>query len=498
MYQLIWTSCILYTANTNWGSFDFLYLLIIFMLLTALTLVIAKLRKLKQENIQLTLYSKQTSLPNKSFLLQSVEKSPALFPIQNMTLLYIDIDDFKSINELKGFDFSDLLLSKVGERLTALSKPKGQVYHMNQDEFVVLFTNTPRKGIGEIMAINILAGFKDSFEIAGNLIYLNLSIGIVDHPSSNDNMQQVITAAEAAMYHAKQTGKDRYVVFNLSLRQAIKNETRIQNHLRQAIEQDEFEIYYQPQLDLAFDRIDGFEALLRWTSREMGSIPPDQFIKVAETTHLIVPLGNWVLRKACAFLKKLEKMGYGPLNMSINVSVVQLMQADFVSAVQETLNFLDLAPEHLELEITESILIETLQLVRPKLEQLRDFGVRIALDDFGTGYSSFGYLSQIPITTLKLDKSFTDKIGTNQEGLMESLLYLCKRLELSTVAEGVEKNHQLSYLKEKECEKMQGFLFSKPLPEQGIIDLLKSAPTLFDEPYPQQVRATNQRKDKKV
>lgn len=170
-------------------------------------------------------------------------------------------------------------------------------------------------------------------------------------------------------------------------------------------------------------------------------------------------------------------MGYGPLNMSINVSVVQLMQADFVSTVQETLEFLELAPEHLELEITESMLMETLHLVLPKLEQLKEYGVRIALDDFGTGYSSLSYLSQMPISTLKLDKSFTDKIGTNQEGLIESILYLCKRLDLSTVAEGVEKNYQLSYLKKQECQKMQGFLFSKPLPEQGIIDLLKSAPT---------------------
>lgn len=474
--------------TAKWDSIHILFLLVIVMLLTVLAWITAKLCKLKQKNTQLTLYSKQTSLPNKNFLLQIIEKNPDRYPVENMTLLYIDVDHFKSINELKGFDFSDLLLSGISERLVALTKPKGQVFHIGQDEFLVLFTNTTHRGIGEIMATNILAGFKDSFEIAENTIYLNLSIGIVEHGSSNMDIPQMISAGEAAMYRAKQTGKGRYVVFNQSLFQAIKNETLIQNHLRQAIEQDEFEVYYQPQLDLAFDRIDGFEALLRWTNKELGSIPPNQFIKVAETTHLIVPLGNWVLRKACAFLKKLETMGYGPLNMSINVSVVQLMQADFVSTVQETLEFLELAPEHLELEITESMLMETLHLVLPKLEQLKEYGVRIALDDFGTGYSSLSYLSQMPISTLKLDKSFTDKIGTNQEGLIESILYLCKRLDLSTVAEGVEKNYQLSYLKKQECQKMQRFLFSKPLPEQGIIDLLKSAPTLFDDPYPQKNR----------
>ena len=228
------------------------------------------------------------------------------------------------------------------------------------------------------------------------------------------------------------------------------------------------------------DRIDGFEALLRWTSKELGPIPPDEFIKVAESTHIIHSLGMWVLRSACTFLKKLEKMGYSPLNISVNVSVMQLLKDDFVTTVRETLEFLELAPEHLELEITESMLMKSLHLIIPKLQELREIGVRIAIDDFGTGYSSLSYLSQIPVTTLKLEKSFIDKIGTEQEGLTESILYLCRQLNLNTVAEGVEKNHQVSYLKEKGCQKMQGYLFSKPLPEQGILDLLKSAPTLFD------------------
>ena len=179
------------------------------------------------------------------------------------------------------------------------------------------------------------------------------------------------------------------------------------------------------------------------------------------------------------FSQKLEKMGYSPLNISVNVSVIQLMQDDFVPTVQETLEFLTW-PRAFGTEITESMLIKSLQLVLPKLEQLRRIGVRIALDDFGTGYSSRSYLSQIPITTLKLDKSFVDKIGTEQESLTESILYLCKQLNLDIVAEGVEHNYQASYLKRMKCHKMQGYLFSRPLPEQGIIDLLKSAPTLFD------------------
>jgi EAL domain-containing protein (putative c-di-GMP-specific phosphodiesterase class I) len=301
-------------------------------------------------------------------------------------------------------------------------------------------------------------------------------------------IEKIITAAQIAMYHAKEVGKNYYYVYKPDLSLDLEKRTNIQNHLRLAFERNEFEIYYQPQLDLDFDRIDGFEALLRWTSKDLGPIPPGEFIKIAESSHLINSLGIWVLRSACTFLKKLEGKGYHPLNISVNVSVMQLMQDDFVTMVQETLEFLELAPEHLELEITESMLMKSFQILAPKLEQLRKMGVRIALDDFGTGYSSLSYLSQIPITTLKLEKSFIDKIDTEQEGLTDGILYLCKQLNLNTVAEGVEKNSQVSYLKRMGCRRMQGYLFSKPLPEQGILDLLKSAPTLSDDPYPRQAQ----------
>ena len=190
--------------------------------------------------------------------------------------------------------------------------------------------------------------------------------------------------------------------------------------------------------------------------------------------QLIIPLGAWVLRSSCTFLKKLEQMGYASLGVSVNVSVTQLMQNDFVALVQETLEFLEIAPGRLELEITESILMESFQLVRPRLEELRKIGVRIALDDFGTGYSSFSYLAQIPITTLKLDKSFIDHIGTGQEALIESVIYLCRKMDLCVVVEGVEKDSQLNYLREQGCQKIQGYLFSKPLSQGEILNLLRS------------------------
>lgn len=455
-------------------------------LLSILIIQITIIQKLKENNLQLQLFSTQTPLPNRTALYQDLKKSLSKYGAQNTAILYVDIDKFRYIHVIEDHDYADLVLTKVSERLVALAQPKGKVYHLSEDKFIVLFPNTCRRGMSEVLAANILAGFKERFEILGNEIYINLNIGIVDNPPVDMPVSKIITAAEVAMHHAHQKGKNQYSVYSPSLSQALKQRTDIQNHLRLAFERNEFEIYYQPILDLDFDSIDGFEALIRWKSKELGEVPPSYFIEIAENTHLIEHLGTWVLRKSCAFLKKLEKMGYSPLNMSVNVSVVQLMQDDFVTTVQETLEFLDLSPEHLELEITESTLMQSYDLVLPKLKQLRDIGVRIALDDFGTGYSSLSYLSQLPINTLKLDKSFIDKIGTDHESLTESLLYLCKQLDITIVAEGVEKDSQVSYLKRMNCDKMQGFLFSKPMTEADAITLLKSASTLFDEPFPPQ------------
>lgn len=458
-------------------------LLIIAILLIVCAVFVRRAGKLKKENRQIRFISEQTSLPNKNSLFRNIKENPSLYPLNEVTLLYVDIDNFRYINDAEGYDTGNRLLRQVSERLIALSKPKGQVYHLGEDAFAILFPNPGQRGLGEIMAAHVLAGFKISFDIDGHAYHINLSIGVVDRPSESTGFQEMLSDAEIAMYHAKESGGNRYIVYRRCLRRDFIEQYSIYNHLRHAIERHEFEICYQPQLDLAFDRIDGFEALLRWTNRDLGPVSPDQFIRAAEDTHLIVPLGNWVLRNACHFIRKLEDMGYSPLSVSVNISIIQLMQDDFVPTVQETLEFLELAPERLELEITESLLMESLDTVLPKLEELRGLGVRIALDDFGTGYSSLSYLAQIPITTLKLDKSFTDIIGSRQEGLMEGILYLCKKLNLSTVAEGVEKNSQLNYLREMGCQKMQGYLFSKPVSENEVLDLLQSAPTLFDQPF---------------
>ena len=258
---------------------------------------------------------------------------------QNTAILYVDIDKFRYIHVIEDHDYADLVLTKVSERLVALAQPKGKVYHLSEDKFIVLFPNTCRRGMSEVLAANILAGFKERFEILGNEIYINLNIGIVDNPPVDMPVSKIITAAEVAMHHAQQKGKNQYSVYSPSLSQALKQRTDIQNHLRLAFERNEFEIYYQPILDLDFDSIDGFEALIRWKSKELGESASQLFYRNSRKHPFNRAFGHLGAAQVLCISKKLEKMGYSPLNMSVNVSVVQLMQDDFVTTVQETLEF---------------------------------------------------------------------------------------------------------------------------------------------------------------
>ncbi|NLD49536.1 MAG: EAL domain-containing protein, partial [Clostridiaceae bacterium] len=253
-----------------------------------------------------------------------------------------------------------------------------------------------------------------------------------------------------------------------------KERMLIEKHLRTAMKGNEFFIYYQPQIDMSNGKISGFEALLRWNNKELGFVSPVKFIGIAEETHLIVPIGEWVLKNACSFLKQLHKRGYSDLIMAVNVSILQLMQEDFVDIVQRTLEAEKIDPKCLELEITESVMMESYQAVGDKLKRLKMIGVKIALDDFGQGYSSLSYLKQLPINTLKIDKSFIDSIDSENcnDSITGTIVMIGLKLGLTVIAEGVENQEQLEYLKKHKCHKVQGFLFSKPLPEEAAVNLL--------------------------
>ncbi|KGE20175.1 hypothetical protein PWYN_13170 [Paenibacillus wynnii] len=415
-----------------------------------------------------------TGLPNKLALYENASQFIRTDSSGHAALLFVDIDNFKYINDTMGHGFGDRLIVKASQRLISIVGEEGVVYRFGGDEFIILLYPLSGAASIKLMAGRILSGFKKAVEMDNSLLHISASIGISVYPEHGNDIMELVKRADIAMYKAKDAGKGKYVIFDQPLNDDFSERMNIEKQLYAAMEQQEFELYYQPQVDLAQNKITGLEALLRWNSPVLGYVSPLKFIKVAEDSHIIIPLGAWVLQKACDFLKKLHGQGFTELTMSVNISMLQLLQTDFNELVVDTLQASGLEPHYLELEITESVLVESYDYVSDKLKQLRDLNIKIALDDFGTGYSSLSYLTHLPISTLKIDKSFIDTIrtGTNQSTLVEEIILIGKRMSMSVVAEGVEKTGQLEYLQEQGCDKIQGYLFSRPLAADAIVELL--------------------------
>ena len=416
-----------------------------------------------------------TGLPNRTSLLENADKYFPPHQDKINALLFIDIDNFKNINDSIGHVCADQLICKVSDRLTSLLKKDCYLYKSSGDEFIVVLHNICEKDDAEVFAAHILAGFKEKFIISGCTLHVSLSIGIAMHHCQGDDVEELLKFADNAMYQAKGLGGNNYVVYDNLMKETFSERLIIEKHLNTAPDKNEFELYYQPQLDLKENKIRGFEALLRWKSPELGFVPPLSFIKIAEETHLIIPLGFWVMRCACAFLKDLHSKGYKNLTISINISMLQIHQNDFINLVMDTPEFYGLEPCSVELEITETVLMESYDLIGPKLESLKENGVRIALDDFGQGYSSFSNLRQLPISTIKIDKSFIDDIIDSEENsLAEHIVRMGRRMGMCVVAEGVENKEQLQYLKRHECDLIQGYLFSRPVPRDEAMKLIEA------------------------
>jgi diguanylate cyclase (GGDEF)-like protein len=437
-------------------------------------LKVNEMNRLGEEKLTfLAYYDSLTGLKNK---LSLYENSKHVFtPHQGkVALLFIDIDNFKYVNDTMGHAFGDQLIVKVSERFTSLLRSNHSIYRLSGDEFIMIMQDVQERKDAENLASYLQAQFSQEFIIQNIILHISLSIGIVLYPEHGNDLEQLLKYADIAMYRAKDAGRKKYVIYDQIMNEVFTERVNIEKYLHKALENNEFEVYYQPQLDLKTNKITGFEALLRWKSPELGSVSPMKFIKVAEDTHFIIPLGTWVLKKACAFLKKLNEKGYEDLAVSVNISILQLLQTDFNSIVDETLQEMQLKPECLELEITESILMESFDSIGSRLEKLSKKNIKIALDDFGKGYSSLNYLKQLPITTLKVDKCFIDSITDKEEdSLTGHIVTIGKSMGMCVVAEGVEVQEQLEYLIQHNCDKMQGYLFSKPVPEEDLIKLLE-------------------------
>ena len=458
-----------------------IFVIAVFVLLLAFIFVlifnISKIKRMKETLTQsheklayLAYYDSLTGLPNKLSLYEDT-KSLIMDGNKKAAFIYLDIDNFKYVNDTLGHAVGDHLIMKVGERLSSL---KGKVYRLSGDEFIMFLSDVQGVDDVESFAESVLSRFTEEFEILNIVLHISVCFGIVLFPEHGTNLDQLLQYADIAMYRAKELGRKRYVIYDHIMNKVFKERADIEKYLHTALDNNEFDLHYQPQYDLRCNRITGLEALLRWNNPVLGNVSPMKFIKVAEDTHIIVPVGTWVLQKACSFLKELNMLGFDNLTMSVNISILQLLQNDFCDIVSDTIRSLEINPQNLELEITETMLVESFESIIPKLEQLRNMQIRIALDDFGKGYSSLNYLKQLPIDTLKVDKSFIDSIiEGNGENLTGHIVMIGKSMGLCIVAEGVEKEEQLDYLIRHECDKMQGYLYCKPKVSADIVTILE-------------------------
>lgn len=389
-------------------------------------------------------------------------------------LFFLDIDNFKYINDTMGHSFGDQLLVQVGDRLLGLADNRSKHFRFGGDEFVVLMEGISGPAEAVQYAESLVQSFREPFELDASVVHISTSIGIATYPENGMSAEELLKNADIAMYKAKESGKGTYVVYGQAMQQHFDERMIIEKHLRNAIANHELSLHYQPLVDLGTGAIWGFEALLRWNSPVLGFVSPLSFIKIAEDCRLIVPIGEWVLRTACYFIKDLQRRGYEDYHISVNISVIQLMLEDFTDMVLSVLQESGLSPKYLELEITESIFMESFEAISEKLELLRDKGISIALDDFGTGYSSLSYLKQLPINTLKIDKSFIDSIDTPiNMSLASSIVTIGHDMGLIVTAEGVETTEQLAFLERTNCDKIQGYYISRPIPEREVEGWIK-------------------------
>jgi diguanylate cyclase (GGDEF)-like protein len=395
------------------------------------------------------------------------------YPHNSGAILYIDIDNFKFVNDTFGHSLGDKLLVLIAHMMNAIVGNKGFLARMGGDEFVVVLYDVCRSKAAHYATL-LAEAVKAPLPIDNNKIYITFSIGVTMFPEDGADVEKLQKNADFAMYQAKEQGKNQYMFFNDSMETVLREKLLLERNLREAIANSELKLWYQPFIELATGRIIAFEALLRWYSPEYGIILPAQFISLAEKSGLIIPIGRKVLRDACYFIAALRKEGYSNLQVSVNISVIQLIAEDFIPSVQEIIAQTGASPDSLGFEITESVFMEQSNGLAEKLKWLKDMGITVLLDDFGSGYSSLKYLNNLPVDVVKIDKSFIDRL--NEDGdkkqLAEVIIALAHQINAKAVAEGVETKKQLDRLIEYQCEIVQGYLFSKPVPEEAVRGLL--------------------------
>jgi diguanylate cyclase (GGDEF)-like protein/PAS domain S-box-containing protein len=435
-------------------------------------------RKQAEERIQyLATHDSLTGLPNRLMFSQLLNHSiqSARHHKRQLAVFFIDLDHFKTINDTKGHDAGDQLLQEIALRYKQSLRAADVVSRLGGDEFIILIEEVKELRDVAIVAEKVITSTFKPVVLLGDDCRVTASIGISMYPKDGLDEQSLIKNADIAMYFAKEEGKNNYQFYSKDIQVQTTERLSIETNLRLALEHNEFSLHYQAKVDFKTDMITGVEALLRWQNPILGSVTPMQFIPVAEETGLIVPIGNWVMKTACAQNVAWQQQGLPPVCIAVNLSFRQLTDENLIDDIKAALDESGMAPNLLELEITESMVMRNPANIIAVLAKIKSMGVRLAIDDFGTGYSSLAQIKHYPIDTLKVDRSFIRNIPKNSENkaITMAIIAMGKTLGLSIIAEGVETIEQMNFLKENSCDEMQGYFFSKPVAPEQFADLLR-------------------------
>jgi diguanylate cyclase (GGDEF)-like protein len=418
-----------------------------------------------------------TALPNRVLLhdrlLQAIISAPR--HKKKVAVLFLDLDRFKNINDTLGHSFGDLLLQSVAERLTASVRISDTVSRLGGDEFIVILHDLAETAHAGVAAQKIIDSLSNRFIIRDLELHTTASIGISIFPDDGMANEELISNADVAMYRAKEIGRNNYQFFAQAMNDKSYERLTMENKMRRALERNEFVLYYQPQINSKNGQIIGAEALVRWRQQEIGLVSPGMFIPIAEESGLIVSIGEWVMREACRQNREWQAEGFSPIPVAVNLSAVQFRQKNLTELVADALQQSSLESRWLELEITESGIMQNADAAVKTLHSLKLMGLKLSIDDFGTGYSSLSYLKTFPLDKLKIDQSFVRDITTNQDdaAIVGAIIGMAKSLKLRVIAEGVETIDHLQFLNSSGCFEIQGYYYSRPLPADQFGKLLQ-------------------------
>lgn len=444
---------------------------------------VTKRKKAEEKLAYDAIHDNLTGLPNRKNLMLRLERSierKKRMSSYNFAVLFIDLDRFKAVNDTLGHHAGDELLQSITERLCSVVRPNDMVARLGGDEFIVMVDNVREIDRVTAIAERVLSELQKPVQIMGQDIYTSASIGIVLNSTEHTTPDEIVRDADLAMYRAKVKGKSRYEVFDIQMHSGALSQLQLEIDLRRAIKNKEFLLYYQPIVALGSEDVAGFEVLIRWNHPEKGLVSPLEFIPIAEETGLILPIGEWVMQEACRQLGEWQRefASAKDLIMSINLSSRQLEQMSLIPQIRAILEETGVNPHCIKLEITESVVMQNAEQSVKMISDLRDMGIRVSIDDFGTGYSSLSYLHRFPIDTLKIDRSFVNRIGEGESSeIVQTIINLASNLGMEVVAEGVETVEQLDFLKGIQCDYGQGYYYSRPVDNLSATEIVEKLRT---------------------